>query len=71
MSLLTVNNSKKYVLNFNMADFNYSTGFFEKNGLEYVTRAEALMNKWKCEKCSERFPTYRMVHDHKTQYHSY
>ena len=54
-----------------MADYNYSTGFFEKNGREYVTHAEALMNKWKCEKCSERFPTYRMVHDHKTQFHSY
>ena len=50
MSLLNVKNSKKYVLDFNMADYNYSTGFFEKNGREYVTHAEALMNKWKCEK---------------------
>ena len=71
MSLLTVNNSKKYVLNFNMADFNYSTGFFEKNGREYVTRAEALMNKWKCEKCSESFRSYRMLYEHKIQIHSY
>ena len=71
MSHLTVNNSKKYVLNFNMPDFNYSTGFFEKNGREYMTRAEALMNKWKCEKCSEKFQSYKILCEHKSQAHSY
>ena len=71
MSLLVVNNSKKYRLNFNMLYYNYRTGFIENNNEAYLTHAEALRNKWKCDKCSEKFQNYRLVHEHKTQFHSY
>ena len=37
----------------------------------YLTREEALRNKWRCEKCSERFRSYRMLYEHKIQIHSY
>jgi transcription initiation factor IIE alpha subunit len=66
-----MNNSKKYRLNFNMGYFNYTTGFFENNDELQLTRAEAIRYKWKCEKCSEKFQSYKMVHEHKALFHSY
>ena len=68
---LIMNNSKKYRLNFNMLYYNYKTGFFENNDAAYQTREEALRNKWKCDKCSNLFQSYRMLREHKTQSHSY
>ena len=54
-----------------MLYYNYKTGFFENNDDTYQTRKEALRNKWKCDKCSDRFQSYRMLREHKTQSHSY
>jgi hypothetical protein len=54
-----------------MLYYNYRTGFIENNNEEYLTHAEALRNKWKCDKYSEKFQNYRLVHEHKTQFHSY
>jgi len=64
-------NSKKYKLNFNMAFYNYKTGLYENKNDTYRTQTEASKNKWKCEKCSEKFQSYRMLCEHKSQYHSY
>ena len=54
-----------------MLYYDYRTGFIENNNEAYLTHAEALRNKWKCDKCSEKFQNYRLVHEHKTQFHSY
>lgn len=54
-----------------MGYFNYSSGFFESKDDVNMTRAIAIKGKWKCEKCSEKFPSYRMVREHKTLFHSY
>jgi len=54
-----------------MLYYNYKTGFIENSNEAYLTHAEALRNKWKCDKCSEKFQNYRLVHEHKTQFHSY
>jgi len=62
---------KKYKINFNAVCFNYKTGMYEDNEETYETYSEASKNKWKCEKCSERFQSYRMLCEHKSQYHSY
>ena len=62
---------KKYKINFNAVCFDYKTGMYANNVETYLTREEALMNKWKCEKCSERFRSYRMLYEHKIQIHSY
>ena len=44
-----------------MLYYNYKTGFFENNDDKYQTREEAHRNKWKCDKCSDRFQSYRML----------
>ena len=62
---------KKYKINFNTVCFDYKTGMYGNNIETYLTREEALRNKWKCEKCSERFRSNRMLHEHKVQIHSY
>ena len=67
----TMIKTKKYQLNYNMACYNYQTGMYENNIGTYLTREEALRNKWKCEKCSGTFQSYRMLYAHKTQFHAY
>ena len=62
---------KKYKINFNAVCFDYKTGKYGNNVETYLTREEALRNKWKCEKCSDRFKSYRMLYEHKIQIHSY
>ena len=54
-----------------MLYYNYKTGFFENNDAAYQTREEALRNKWKCDKCSDLFESYRMLREHNVQSHSY
>ena len=66
-----MSNSKKYKLNFNLAFYNYKTGLYENKSDTYRTQTEAFKNKWKCEKCSEKFQSYKMLCEHKSQYHSY
>lgn len=43
------NKLKKYKLNFNAGCFNYGTRKYGNNTVTYLTREEALRNKWKCE----------------------
>ena len=66
-----LNKLKKYKINFNAVCFNYKTGMYEDNEEAYQTYSEASKNKWKCEKCSEKFRSYRMLYEHKIQIHSY
>jgi hypothetical protein len=54
-----------------MAFYNYKTGLYENKNDTYRTQTEASKNKWKCEKCSEKFQSYRTLCEHKSQYHSY
>ena len=65
------NKLKKYKINFNAVCFDYKTEMYGNNVETYLTREEALRNKWICEKCSERFRSYRMLYEHKIQIHSY
>jgi transcriptional regulator NrdR family protein len=43
-----------------------------KTGSELYNKYElARANQWKCEKCNERFPTFKKLRQHKSQNHSY
>jgi hypothetical protein len=63
--------NKKYQINFNGAYYNARTGEYETRDGRNMSFAEASKDKWKCEKCSETFPTFKMLMDHKNQVHSY
>ena len=63
--------NKKYQVNFNGASYNVRTGAYERRDVRNMTYAEASKDKWKCEKCSEKFPTFKMLNDHKKEIHSY
>jgi hypothetical protein len=54
-----------------MAFYNYKTGLYENKNDTYLTQMEASKNKWKCEKCSEKFQSYKILCEHKSQAHSY
>ncbi len=62
---------KRYELNFNMPTFNIRTKQYENDKRKYETYSEARMIKWKCEKCSKTFQTYKMLYKHKTDIHTY
>ena len=62
--------SKRYELNFNMPTFNVITKLYENDQRKFETYSEAMI-KWKCDKCSETFQTYKMLYKHKTDVHSY
>ena len=66
-----VHKSKRYELNFNMPTFNVRIKLHENAENKYETYSEARMIKWKCEKCSTTFQTYKMLYKHKTDVHSY
>ena len=69
-------NRKEYLINFNGANYNAAyynakTGTYETNDGRNMTYAEASKDKWKCEKSSETFPTFKMLINHKNEIHSY
>jgi hypothetical protein len=61
-----LNKNKKYQINFNGAYYNARTGNYLSRDGKNMTYAEASKDKWKCEKCSETFPSYKMLFNHKT-----
>jgi hypothetical protein len=63
--------NKKYQINYNAAYFNARTGAYETRDGRNMSFAEASKDKWKCEKCSKTFPTFKMLLNHKNEAHSY
>ncbi len=55
----------------NGAYFNVRIGEYETRNGRNMTYAEASKDKWKYEKCSETFPTFKSLIDHKNEIHSY
>ena len=54
-----------------MPTFNFGTKLYEGNEHKYETHSDATKIKWKCEKCSQTFRSYKLLHQHKTEIHSY
>lgn len=66
-----MNKIKKYKLNYNAPYYDAKSGSYQTMDGRNMTFAEASKDKWKCEKCSETFPTFKMLMNHKNQVHSY
>jgi hypothetical protein len=66
-----LNKTKKYKLNYNAPYYNPRTRTYQTRDGKNMTFAEASKDKWKCEKCSETFQTYKMLFNHKNEVHSY
>ena len=62
---------KKYQINFNAYSYDYKTRTYRSKDGRPMSYAEASRNKWKCEKCSQTFPNYKMLFNHKKEFHSY
>ena len=62
---------KKYQLNRNFALYNFNIGLYQTKDGRNMTYEETLRNKWKCEKCSDNFPSFKNLLNHKKEYHSY
>ena len=37
----------------------------------FLTYTEARQKQWQCEKCNEMFASYKLLKDHKKDFHSY
>jgi transcriptional regulator NrdR family protein len=62
---------KKYLINFNGANYNFKTRSYETKDGRNMSYEDASKYKWKCEKCPETFTNYELLKDHKNQVHSY
>lgn len=65
-----MNRNKKYQLNHNPFFYNPRTKTYQTKDGGNMTYAEAIQNKWKCEKCLETFPNYKTLFIHKKEDHS-
>ena len=63
--------TKKYQLNYNMLPYNPRTKSYQTKDGRNMSYEQAIQNKWRCEKCSETFPNYRFLFNHKKEIHSY
>jgi hypothetical protein len=70
-AIVSIMTLKKYALNFNLASYNVRTGRYENIDCIYENFKEASKSRWKCEKCSEKFRTFRDLMGHKVDSHSY
>jgi hypothetical protein len=66
-----LNRVKKFQLNRNFAFYNFDSGVYETDDGRSMSYEEMLRNKWKCEKCSEPFSSFRNLLNHKNDNHSY
>lgn len=62
---------QKYKINYNPVNYNPLTGLYESGSATYIGFKQAKAIKWKCEKCSARFATFKELKNHKVDMHSY
>jgi hypothetical protein len=60
--------TKRSTLN---SSYNPVTRMYENAVGKFLTYAEARQKQRRCEKCSEMFANYRLLRDHKKEFHSY
>ncbi|MDW0316144.1 MAG: hypothetical protein QN716_12300, partial [Nitrososphaeraceae archaeon] len=69
---LKIDSSKlRYKVNYNPINFNNDTRMYKTGSQLYNRYEQARANQWKCEKCNNRFATFRKLRQHKSQNHSY
>ena len=61
----------RYKINHNRVSYNNKTGMYESGSETYDRYDQAKENKWKCEKCDNRFATVKKLKQHKIEFHSY
>jgi hypothetical protein len=54
-----------------MASYSYTTRRYENIDSIYENFKEASKSRWKCEKCPEKFRTFKGLLGHKVDSHSY
>ena len=53
------------------SSYNPITRMYENAVGNFLTYTEARQKQWQCEKCSEMFASYKLLKDHKKDFHSY
>ena len=53
------------------SSYNPITRMYENAVGKFPTYAEARQKQWQCEKCSVMFASYKLLKDHKKDFHSY
>ena len=56
---------------FNEITYNFKTKMFEDKDTSYRSYSQASLSRWKCDKCSSMFATFKDLKNHKTDSHSY
>ena len=69
--LSTVPSKLKFRLNYKPINYDVKTGMFEVNSEKYSRYEEARANHWRCDKCGNRFSTFKKLRKHKKEIHAY
>lgn len=63
--------SIKYRLNHNPVRYNAQTRSYQVGDMAFETYRDARANKWRCDKCSSSFSSFKHLRAHKAEEHSY
>ena len=69
--LSTIPSKLKFRLNYKPINYDVKTGMFEVNSEKYSRYEEARANHWRCDKCGNRFSTFKKLRKHKKEIHAY
>ena len=61
----------KFRLNYKPINYDVKTGMFEVNSEKFTRYEEARANHWRCDKCGNRFSTFKKLRKHKKDIHAY
>lgn len=53
------------------SSYNPVTRMYENAVGKFITYAEARQKQWQCEKCREMFASFKLLKNHKKDFHSY
>ncbi|HJU59227.1 MAG TPA: hypothetical protein VJ583_05725 [Nitrososphaeraceae archaeon] len=71
LKLSTIPSKLKFRLNYKPINYDVKTGMFEVNSEKYSRYEEARANHWRCDKCGNRFSTFKKLRKHKKEIHAY
>jgi hypothetical protein len=69
--LSAVPSKLKFRLNYKPINYDVKTGMFEVNSEKFTRYEEARANHWRCDKCGNRFSTFKKLRKHKKDIHAY
>jgi len=69
--MVTMTNIRKFMRSHNPSFYNPRTGLYDSKSGSFLTRADAKLTSWTCQKCQKGFPSRLELNAHRDEVHSY